>query len=180
MKIYNFYDTDPTGWEEYDISGEDYKELMRTCCKYSKTMSFIILDPDVVSYLNELEKFNVEKDDNIIDEKVRYGRPGQKIQPYRKYYRVCPELCELLISMTDSIFKLLLGWGQTNPDDPTFYRADGSVFFSSIIHEGEITLYPRDDEDVSNIVSKPHWIEKEVYFFIGDYAYAILNIFISI
>ncbi len=162
MKVFMFYDTDITGWEEYDITGDDYRELMSTCCKYGKTMAFTIMAPDGISYVNELEKFAVDKEANIKEVSIRYGYPGQKFQPYVRYYRVCPELCELLTSMTDSIFKLLFGGGQTNPEDPTFYRADGSVFFSSVIHEGEITLYPREDEDVSNIVSKPHWTEKEV------------------
>ena len=79
MKIYKFYDTDITGWEEYDITGEDYKELMRTCCKYSHTMSFTILDSDVVSYIYELEKFAIEKEENIQDISIKYSFPGKKI-----------------------------------------------------------------------------------------------------
>ena len=162
MKTYNFYDTDLTGWAEYDITGEDYKELMRTCCKYSKTMSFTIMKPSGISYVEELKKFAVEKEDNIQDASIKYGYPFSEFQPYVQYYRVCLELCELLVSMTDSIFKLKYNSDISNPDDPIFYRADGSVFFSSVIHEGEITLYPRENEDVSAIISKEHWIEKEI------------------
>ena len=162
MKIYKFYDTDITGWEEYDIKGEDYKELMRICCKYSKTMSFTILDSDVVSYIHELEVYATEKEENIHDVSIKYSFPGKKNQPYVRYYRTCPELCNLLLTMSDSIFNLQCDCDFSNPDDPIFYRADGSVFFSSVIHEGEITLYPREDEDVSSIISKEHWIEKEI------------------
>ena len=76
-----------------------------------------------------------------------------------KFYRVCDELCELLLEITDNIFSWLVGWGYSNPEDPTFYRTDGSMFFTSSIHEGEIVLLPRDDEDVDDIIAQEGWIE---------------------
>ena len=42
-------------------------------------------------------------------------------------------------------------------EDLTFYRADGSIFFESTTHEGYCDLFPRDDEDVSELVSKEGW-----------------------
>jgi len=71
---------------------------------------------------------------------------------------MCPELCELLLKITDSIFKWIDGWGFKNPEDPCFYRDDGSAFFTSVIHEGVVKLTPRENEDVSKIISNPLWI----------------------
>ena len=42
-----------------------------------------------------------------------------------------------------------------------YLSSDGSVFFSSVIHEGECTLHVRDDEDVSEIINNPLWLEKQ-------------------
>lgn len=50
--------------------------------------------------------------------------------------------------------------GFKNPEDPVFYRDDGSVFFSSIIHDGKCFLFPTDSENISDIVSSDHWVHK--------------------
>lgn len=158
MIIYKFFDTDCTGREEYDISGEEYKELITTCCKYCEIMSLRFLSPQT-SFINELDQFVTSEIKNITFIYEHYYRNIKpENQPDVKYYRVCPELCELLLKIADSIFKWIYGWGYTNPEDPVFYRADGSVFFSSVIHDGECALTPRSTEDVSNIISKDHWI----------------------
>ncbi|MBE6625537.1 MAG: hypothetical protein E7622_07885 [Ruminococcaceae bacterium] len=62
------------------------------------------------------------------------------------------------MKITDSIFKWIDGWGFKNPEDPCFYRDDGSAFFTSVIHEGVVKLTPRENEDVSKIISNPLWI----------------------
>lgn len=159
MKKYKFYDTDTTGWEEYDISGENFKELIRACGKYCKTLSLRITGPEVL-FVEELDAYCVPKDKNItyVYEHYYYGLTAEN-QPDVKYYRVCPELCALLPRIADSIFKWINGWEYTNPEDPVFYRADGSLFFSSTIHEGECILTPREGEDVSSVISQEHWIE---------------------
>ena len=46
----------------------------------------------------------------------------------------------------------MYGQGHKNPEDPIFYRADGSKFFLSVIHEGELELYVNDSEDISAIL----------------------------
>jgi hypothetical protein len=57
----------------------------------------------------------------------------------------------------------MFAWtGYIMPEDPTFYRPDGSIFFKSTTHEGELTLMPRGDEDVSNVLSSGRWIEKNI------------------
>lgn len=44
-----------------------------------------------------------------------------------------------------------------NPEDPTFFRSDASIFFHPVVHEGMALLCARDDEDVSTIVCRPGW-----------------------
>ncbi len=75
-----------------------------------------------------------------------------------RYYRLCPRLCEILICSAKSIFEWYQIIGEyNNPENPTFYRPDGSVFLESNIHEGELILYVNEDEDVSEVVSLPGW-----------------------
>lgn len=154
---YKFYDTDKFGINEYDISGNEYVELIHTCCKYCKTMS-LRAACDNVSHLRELSNYRTNDIAFIPDAYRHYDISHNKPENIY-YYNVCSELCELMLSISDSIFKWIYGWGYTNPEDPVFYRHDGSVFFSSIIHEGECTLIPRDDEDVNKIISSGNWIK---------------------
>jgi hypothetical protein len=42
--------------------------------------------------------------------------------------------------------------------DLTFYREDGSVFMETISHEGECSIFARDNEDISDIVAYDHWL----------------------
>ena len=46
FKIYNFFDTDDMGFEEYDIVGKEYELLIKTCCKYCDVVSFTITNPN--------------------------------------------------------------------------------------------------------------------------------------
>lgn len=119
-------------------------------------MSLRINKPQV-SFMNELKRFEVEKPINC-SSTYETIYIGQEFQPYKKYYHLCSELRDFILQKTDRLFIWIYAWGFTNPEDPVFYRKDGSIFFESIIHEGECYLYPREDEDVSNIVSKEHWI----------------------
>ena len=150
FEIYNFYDTDDMGFEEYDITGKEYESLIRACCKYCVVLSFRITKPNVKALI-ELEKFRIKKPDNITFEFVHYGK-GANVH----YFRICDEVCNILLNTTNNIFSWITGWGYENPDDPTFYREDGSVFFTSTIHDGECTLFIRD-EDVSEILANKLW-----------------------
>lgn len=161
MKKYVFYDTDITGQEEYDIAGEDYRELIQICCKYCTIVSLRITHAET-SFVNELEKYRIPKDKNITFVYKHYYGISSKNPTEVKFYRICPELYELLLKISESVFKWIYGWGYTNPEDPAFYRSDGSVFFSSIIHEGECTLTPINGENISKIIEKGHWISSDM------------------
>lgn len=153
-KIYKFYDTDPMGVEEYNIEGQEYINLIEVCCRYCKTLSLIVTNNNS-ELLHKLKKFETHK-----SPKISFGFPHyENTSIIIKYYNVCPELCDIITSNTSDIFCWINGWGFKNPEDPTFYREDGSVFFTSTIHEGECTLIV-NDEDVSTILYNNHWVSK--------------------
>jgi hypothetical protein len=165
---YVFYAIEGYGEVEYDITGEELKNLWKICAQYSEYLSFSFMRyHDTIAFEKELEAFRVSDMDVIsrcmkhtgyyhwylrlsVEERAKF------LQNELKFYRVCPELLALLSQIAAGIFKFMDG-EYPNPEDPTFYRADGSVFLHSIIHEGEVYLCPREDEDVSSILSNPLW-----------------------
>lgn len=155
---YTYYSSDTfTGEGDFDITGNHYQELLNLCFQYSAVMSFLIYDSNA-SYLKELEKFKIKRPQNITGSFEEHRETGESVQPYYQYYQVCEELKMLMFTISDSLFPFVHAWGYTNPEDPTFYRADGSVFFYSIVHEGECSFLPRDNEDISQILSMGHWV----------------------
>lgn len=161
-KTYYFYDTDPTGHAEYDIAGRDFAELIEVCCRYCETLSFLVWGAEGKA-AEKLEPYRIPKPDAITYAHRETYRVGSldgrsNVYPETRYYRVCPELCAVLPQIADHIFQWLDGWGYHNPEDPVFYRSDGSVFFSSVIHDGKCILTPRGGEDVSRVISKGHWL----------------------
>ena len=152
MKKYVYYDTDIDGNEEYDIRGESYEILIRTCCRYSAVLYLKCMKPDL-SVAVCLKPFEIQRPQNVPNDDWNH-------LPYceKHYYKVCPELCEILLHAAGGIFEWLNGWGFENPDDPTFYRSDGTVFFTSEIHEGVCELVPRPDEDVQALLQAVNWL----------------------
>ncbi len=159
MSIFVFYDTDCNGEEEYDISGEEYRTLIKLCCKYCDTLSLRITHIDT-SFVNELEKFATKKtNENISVYQHYYGADmNAQLLSEIRYYKICDELERTLLSISDSVFKWIYGWGYTNPEDPVFYRHDGSVFFHSIVHDGKCVLTPQANENVAPIILNKHWL----------------------
>lgn len=155
---FTYYDSDIfTGEGDFDISGSNYEELLNLCFKYSDVMSFLIYDFNT-SYLQDLEKFKIKRPQSITNSFEKQRTIEDSMPPYYQYYKVCDGLKMLMRIISDSIFQFVHTWGYTNPEDPTFYRADGSVFFYSIVHEGECSFLPRDNEDISKILSMGHWV----------------------
>ena len=142
MNKYFFYDTDIYENEEYDIRGQDYENLIRTCCRYSAVLYLKYLEPNLQLY-DKLKKFEITKPQNIPDDPSRYS-------PYckKRYYTVCPELCSILLSSANGIFEWTSMWYLKHPDDPIFYRNDGTAFFASDIHNGSCAIMPREDENI--------------------------------
>lgn len=161
---YKFYDFDPINGEEFDITGEDYIELMNLCIKYSKTVCFRkFVHFRYNSFVPErLEKYRLPINKNTM--KPYYANYGPwcfkdiddaKEQLY--LFELSKEVCEWILSTADGIWDWDCGSDKELPADPVFFREDGSKFFDSIIHEGEISIYPIEGEDVSSVVSKGNW-----------------------
>lgn len=165
MKQYEFsdclYNAETNIETECDINGDNYREFIRICCKYCAVVSFVFTPyagcNSDVKLKKTLAPFCIKRPDNITSFSSTYEGKASDEELNVKYYRVCDELCEILFNSASSIFEWLQGWGYINPENPAFYRADGSVFFTSVIHEGWLKLTPRDDEDVSQIVSVTGW-----------------------
>lgn len=184
MKKYYFYDTDDSGNEDYDIAGEDYCKFLDTCLKYCSSVSFIVYsvswsNGDMISVTpEELEKYRIPVTENLLKhykqaerETYRSPVPGDLLKCYYpdektdipkgwyeiRHYHLCPEVKEMLMNISDSVFQWVCHWGFTNPEDIAFWRKDGSAFFTSVTHEGECFLMPNNDEDVSEIVSANEW-----------------------
>ncbi|MBE6949668.1 MAG: hypothetical protein E7456_07490 [Ruminococcaceae bacterium] len=153
MKKYVFYDTDLTGQAQYDISGNEYLELIKTCCKYSTTFSLKITNTSH-SIFKELARYKIPVTQSVLNAYQHYSDKSDI-----HHYRLYNEIQETLLNTCGSIFQWINGWGYTNPDDPAFYRDDGSVFFESTIHEGICILYPLENEDISTIIENKLWIE---------------------
>ena len=157
MSVYQFRDTDYSGTEELDICGIDYENLIRTCAEYASTVSMRIISSENPC-IQQLERFRLHETDPI--EYVYghyYARDDRRAVHEIRYYRLCPEAIEVLLSISDSIFKWISAWGYHNPEDLAFYREDGTVFFDSIVHEGVCNLYPRTGEEVQRIVQSEGW-----------------------
>lgn len=150
MRNFVFYDSDPGGHVERDVSGQQYEDLLKSIFEYAYSFS-VILSPYFKDDIAHWDKYRIKPRAEVFEVYSHYGIPkpqaADKIGDYEiRYYRLCPELCEMILDRTDSVFKWLCGWGYNNPDDPCFYRADGTLIFSSIIHEGECSLVLKETE----------------------------------
>ena len=160
MEKYVFYDYDLDDGNEYffDITGDDYKRLIETCCKYGAVVSFAFFrEYKEISLAKELEPYQINRPDNITCPLCNNKRFDLIREAEIRYYRVCPELYWVLTHYISGIYQWTQEWHFSNPEDPTFYREDGSVLFTSIIHDGDLFLTPIEDEDVSDILSVDGW-----------------------
>ena len=163
MKKYIFRDTDDYGRAEYDIAGKDYEILINTCCKYCNILAFKVRDSQL-NYLSELEKFKISPSDKILSFYSNLYRGFEEYKPTINYYRVCPELNELLLKMANSIWDFEKH--HNLPADPVFYREDGSVFFYTVTHDGWCCLFARDDEEIESVIADSEWdfvVENKYY-----------------
>ena len=152
MTKYIFYDTDESGNEDYDICGAHYKQLIHLCCQYCTVFSTVVTQPFSEIY-GALKQFEIVKPSNIEIITGQYGPNG-----VTRFFYICPELEEVLLKI-QGIFDWMDGWGKHNPMDPTFYREDGSVLFTSTIHDGYCLICPNENENVEKIITNDHWKE---------------------
>lgn len=157
---YEFSDTDPTGRFDYDISGAEYTRLMEFCCNHSKTLCLRFSHSVTADTAEKFDRFLIQKPNNIDHQGYASGVliDGQHCIPDDiRYFAVCEDLTALLVKHCNSIWQWIDGWGYHNPSDPTFYREDGSVLFSSVIHDGKCVLTVAPDENAIDIVGTTGW-----------------------
>ena len=155
MQIYKFYDWDFRNNKDIEQSYAEYCDLIQVCCETCETVSFLIQKPNLV-LTEKLEAYRVSPPPNIdVFPKTRYPDTSDI-----RYYRICDEIKEILLHSVSNMYEWMVGHGFENPEDPVFYRKDGSVFLETIIHEGEITLlHQKEDGDISRIISNAHWLK---------------------
>ena len=142
--VYRFRDTDDTGWEEYDISGEDYSKLIDICLRYCCTFSF-----EVTRYLGAYNDLLEKFDGAFI--RTRFV----DVDTEERFYELTQEVAEELKKVSDSIFSW--SYPQIGAENLTFYREDGSVFLKSVTHDGICDIFPESGEDISSIISRGVW-----------------------
>lgn len=149
--LYEFFDHDDFG-ERIPCCGADFRLLLQTCAKYSKYMSFILEN-------DELERFPVLKEhlvtrnehhwlSGVYNKQLRYSQDSEVC-----FFNVTEQLLEGLLEIADDLWAFTHYYEFDNPEDPTFYRADGSVFFTSVTHEGEAEFSLRENETIEAFVT---------------------------
>ena len=159
MRKFEFHDyCDENPQLELDIANEDYTELLKAALKYCSHFS---LDyPFEMPYRME---FNSYEDSSIVTDATRQAWDYFEIAAQydvRKFYRYNSSAMLLLQQMARSIFSF--DYFKGVPENLTFYREDGSVFFTSISHEGECYLYIKNDESAEAILQNPFWKELDI------------------
>ena len=133
MEKYILYD-DETYNDETVFTGDDHRTLLETCCRHSSFFACCYPVDEKISGEDLLAPFQITVPDSIPQDilpHLPYCIKGGKeyLMRYYKFYRVCPELCDQLANITDSVYSWINAWGYHNPEDLYFYREDGSLFF---------------------------------------------------
>lgn len=156
---YYFYDT-ATGVEEYDIRNEEYERLIDMCCRFSDYFSLVLQDEEsrVASLLKEYE---IKEMREIYPYYQNWNDKKQCWSPYVIcFYRVCEQTRDILIQSAQGIFDWYGRRDGPGGEDPCFYRKDGTCFFSSVIHDGILTLSPLENEKPFEWISSENWTEE--------------------
>ena len=159
MALYKFYDTDEAGSQVYDIRGARYQQLLEACFRHCTSVSLCVHADANVDLLS-IEPYCLPVTPQVKAQYGHYGSAPAESSAYRiVHYVLAPEVKRFLKTRAEGIFQWTYAWENENPDDPAFFRPDGTVFFSSVIRDGVCTLYPREGEDISLILSDPRWQE---------------------
>ena len=164
MNKYIFEDSDFWGKEEFDIKGNAYYLLLDLCFKYCESVSFCFrkTKEGLLSWDNRMENYRIPVNQYVLSAYSHYGFSSNYTRVVSDYYeirhyRLCQETLYFLQQMSDSLFSWVSDSEHHKPDDPVFYRPDGSIFFLSITHEGYCYLMPKDNEDINSILITGNW-----------------------
>lgn len=153
-----FEDYDDETKMDLTISGDDYIRLVDVCFQYSTSFSLCFPSSEsAYEFAPKTEMLNYMPSE--------YSDPNRK---YKCYFPCSNQMKEILLSHVNGLFDWIRQDGRDNPEDLTFYREDGSVFFWSETHEGICVLCDHEPENVSLVVSKKGWnVRKESEFIFG-------------
>ena len=157
---YYFYDTDLMGQDDYDIRGESYRELIDVCCRFSTSFSLALWDKNSPVAL-ALKEYEIKERETLHPYYRFWSKQKNGWSAYVVcYYRVCEETCQILKDITESVFDWCQRKEVPGGEDPSFYREDGSIFFSSEIHDGFLHLAPLESESPFDRISPEHWTKE--------------------
>lgn len=148
--IYYFLDYDPKTCTEFDISGPEYKKLIDVCFEYCDHFTLLFKNKNAPCTIKPY-KTEVRKPDDIC---------GFYTSEYfeRRFFKCTDEAKLFMLNLTKSLFDLVNdGTEKCIPEDPIFYRNNGTAFFWSMTHEGICVLSATGAEDVSSIISVKGW-----------------------
>lgn len=144
--------------ENHEVEGLDYLNLIRCCTQYCTHFSLVFWRSQlfgryqlpVVPYLCKATQWRQTPAQGCYEEH------------FKCYYQCTEDAITYLYRRVNNLFDWVRAWEDEglktdNPEDITFYREDGSVFFQSITHEGDCWLFPREGEFVEDIISRPGW-----------------------
>lgn len=149
----------------YDIEDNMFQLLLEMCGKYCSYASFKYSDSENKEAQNfqVFKKFLVSSNYSFSNN-LSSGRsfsnqinkqtasPKQEI---RYLYNVNTEFIEKMIELSPKLFSWIDGWGYHNPEDPYFYRADGSVFLATSVHNCICCLFLPEGEFIyENLLMK--------------------------
>ena len=134
---------------EYPLKGAHYQCLLQHCFRYCAYVAFAAPNSHTKA-AEDIAKWQVENPGVAVSPETRRG--------CRALYHTGEELLQAMLNWTDDLFDPRTLSAHEYPEDPIFLRSDGSVFFDSILHEGECSLYPRDGEDISEVLSYGRWL----------------------
>ena len=146
MKQYTFFSRDFfNNSGDFPISEEHYSSLLQHCFRYGKFLSLIVCR-DNSPIVEELEQWRVPP--------FQTERLNQ--QDMRRFYVACAQVQKIISSYNLLDYDEMLR--ENYPEDLVFVRADGSIFFECIVHEGEYHFYPRDEENIADVLKFGHWM----------------------
>lgn len=123
------------------IRASAFLELLRVCCKNSAYFSLL-------HYVQQSE------------EKLPLPIYRKAFLPHtlcKCFYSCNEKTVSLLHSIEDDLFEWVRFDEPVKPENLTFYRQDGTVFFWSETHEGVCAMFPRGREDVSVLLAQGGW-----------------------
>lgn len=142
--IYTYFERDYfNNCGEYPMSLAHFAALLNACFTFSRMFSLSVSNPEH-PLLAALENWRVLDEDIAQDKSFAYT--------------ACKETNDVLKKFANSVFDFSRYAGNGFPEDLTFYRSDKSIFMDSIAHEGECSIYPRESEDVAEVLSFGRWL----------------------